>query len=148
MTKLSLLCFSCAVVAGLMLFLSGCETTSQNAQPTLEELFAQADANRDGKVSREEFIDFMITEVFQQYDKNGDGIVDKEEFLAGWGTEDNFRRINRDGGAGITLDGAKKSRIVRETMVVPFDEADQSGSGYVTWEEFQEYRKRVQPYVR
>ena len=137
----------CAVVVSL---LAGCATQPKAPKKpaTLEERFKRADADSDGKVSRDEFTDFMIEDVFARYDRNGDGFVDEAEYVAGGGSPENFRKINISGTGKITLQEAKASKLIRDTMVVPFDEADVNGSGYVTWDEFVAFRKRAQPYIR
>ena len=110
--------------------------------------FKQADASSDGKVSRDEFIDFMITESFANYDKGNKGYVTLEEFTAGGGTPATYRQIDRDGNGRVSLADAKASKVVRNQFVKPFDAADTSGSGYVTFEEFVAYRTAAAPYVR
>lgn len=134
----------------LILVAGGCATRSSvNQQPRdLEALFKKADTDGDGAVSREEFADFMVTEVFSNYDPEGKGFVTLQDFVSRGGSEENFRRINRNGDGRITLDEARASRLVVESMTAPFDEADTDQSGFVTWDEFQSFRQRAQPYVR
>lgn len=135
-------------LVGAAIFTGCSNLTEQPPQRDLQALFAKADTDGDGRVSRDEFADFMVGEVFTNYDRNGDGTVTLEEFVAGGGTPENFRKINRSGTGRITLAEARASSLVRETMITPFDEADTDGSGYVTWEEFQQFRARAQPYIR
>ena len=129
-------------------FIGGCATTSTPKPRNLEALFKKADTDGDGRVSRDEFADFMIEEVFANYDKNGNGYVVEAEFVAGGGTPETFKKINRSGTGKITLEEAKASKLIRDTMTVPFNEADVNGNGYVTWDEFQQFRARAQPYIR
>lgn len=110
--------------------------------------FKQADVSGDGKVSRDEFTDFLITESFELYDKNGNGYVTLEEYVAGGGTEETFRKIDRSGHGKVTLADAKASPIVRNQMVKPFDEADTERTGYVTFGEFVAFRKNFRSAVR
>ncbi len=127
---------------------SGCVNPSKKPQSRdLEALFKKADADGDGRVSREEFADFMIEQVFVNYDRNGNGFVTQAEYLDGGGTLEGFRKINRSGSGKITLPEAKASKLVRDRMTLPFDEADGNGNGYVTWDEFQKFRVRAAPYV-
>lgn len=128
--------------------LSGCATQPQSGNAALMKRFKQADASGDGKVSRDEFVDFMITESFVNYDKGNKGYVTLGEFTAGGGTPATYRRIDRDGNGRVTLADAKASRIVRNQFVKPFDAADTSGTGYVTFDEFVAYRAAAAPYVR
>lgn len=141
--KFLLLALSVAFLAG------GCATSSKAPQPRdLEALFKKADANGDGRVSRQEFTDFMIEEVFNNYDRNGNGYVTQAEYVAGGGTVEAFREINVSRTGRVTLEEAKASKLIRDTMVVPFNEADLNRNGYVTWDEFQKFRTLAQPYIR
>lgn len=135
-------------LAAVALVLAGCATQPQSGNAALMNRFKQADASADGKVSRDEFIDFMITESFADYDKGNKGYVTLEEFTAGGGTAATYAKIDRDGNGRVTLADAKASRIVREQFATPFDSADTSGSGYVTFDEFVAYRAAAAPYVR
>lgn len=134
------------------LLITGCaspSTSSDSGRPaTLKELFDRADANGDGRVSRDEFIDYMVEDVFVRYDKNGNGYVTEEEYVAGGGTPEDFRKINRSGSGKITLQEAKTSKLVRDTMMPPFDEADVNQNGSVSWVEFQAFLERAAPYTR
>ena len=136
------------LLAAAVLFLAGCATQPQSGNAALMNRFKQADASGDGKVSRDEFVDFMITESFANYDKGNKGYVTLEDFTAGGGTPATYRQIDRDGNGRVSLADAKASRIVRDQFVQPFDAADTSGSGYVTFEEFVAYRTAAAPYVR
>jgi len=134
---------------GLACFVTACATSEKkSAQPRdLQALFKKADTSGNGTVSRKEFGDFMITEIFNTYDKNGDGFVSKSEFVGGGGEPANFSKINRADDGKITLAEAKSSKLIRDTMTTPFDEADVNGNGQVSWEEFQQWRQRAKPYI-
>ena len=141
--KSSLILLAAAAVA-----LSACVTQPKSGNAALMNRFKQADASGDGKVSRDEFIDFMITESFANYDKGNKGYVTLQEFTAGGGTPATYRQIDRDGNGRVTLADAKASKVVRNQFVKPFDAADTSNSGYVTFDEFVAYRAAAAPYVR
>jgi Ca2+-binding EF-hand superfamily protein len=135
-------------LAAATVLLTGCATTPESGNAALMKRFQQADADGDGRVSRGEFTDFLITESFANYDKGRKGYVTVEEFTAGGGTPQTFRRIDRDGNGRVTLADAKASKVVRDQFVQPFDAADTGGTGYVTFEEFVAYRAAAAPYVR
>ena len=140
---------ACAMTTMGMLLVGGC--ASRPAEPDNAELlkrFQRADRNGDGKVSRIEFTDLMIADAFALYDKDRDGFVSEAEFTAGGGTAETFRAVDRAGQGKVTLEQVKASKRVRDQMAMPFDEADTSGTGYVTFEQFIAYLQRVAPYVR
>lgn len=127
--------------------LGGCASAGKRPL-TVEELFRQADRSGDGRVSRDEYENFMIEDMFIRFDKNGDGFITEEEFVADGGTVATFRTINASGSGKITLAEAKASKLVRDRLAAPFKEADVNGNGYVTWEEFSVARARARAYVR
>lgn len=139
-----------SALAAAFLF-TGCSCLCPaDGNAALMKRFKQADKNSDGKVSRDEFADFMIEEAFVGYDKKGDGYVTLAEFVEGGGTAKTFRKIDRAGTGKVTLADAKASKVVRDWMSVPFDEADAElgGKGYISFKEFVAFRKKAQDYVR
>ncbi len=134
----------------LAALLAGCVAPSGSVRAplTLEQRFQKADADNNGRLTRDEFTDYMVENVFVQYDRGGKGYVTLEDYVAGGGKRADFARINRSGTGRITLEEAKASPLIRRTMVVPFDEADSDGSGMITMAEYQAYVARRQPYVR
>jgi Ca2+-binding EF-hand superfamily protein len=139
--------YSALLLAGLAMLMAGCVTTTKK-QLTIEQRFQKADANSDGRVTRDEFIDFMIEDAFIRYDKNGNGYVTEAEYVAGGGTAGGFRKINTSGTGQATLAEAKASKMIRDALVAPFDEADVDKTGSVTLIEYQAARAKSQDYVR
>ena len=139
------------LLLALGLVLPGCATgPSLSEQAALKKRFDQVDASRDGKISRDEFTDFMIEETFKMYDKDGKGYVTLDEYVEGGGTERGFRAINKSGSGKVTLAEAKKSELARHQMAIPFDEADADGggTGYVSYDEFVAFRGKIRDAVR
>jgi hypothetical protein len=135
----------------LALVLSGCATgPSAGSEAALKQRFQQVDRSGDGKISRDEFTDFMIEEAFKMYDKDGKGYVTVEEYTAGGGTERGYKAINKSGSGKVTLAEAKASELARHQMSQPFDEADadSGGTGYVSYEEFVAFRAKIRDAVR
>ncbi|MFM8658077.1 MAG: EF-hand domain-containing protein [Chthoniobacterales bacterium] len=142
---------SSLLLLSLAVFVSGCATTSSTSeQAALKKRFQQVDRSGDGKISRDEFTDFMIEEAFQMYDKDGKGYVTLEEYVAGGGTERGYKEIIKAGSGKVTLAEAKASELARHQMAQPFDEADADtgGTGYVSYEEFVAFRGKIRDAVR
>ena len=147
---MKLLLLPLAVAAAIAsLNLAGC-ASAQSGNAALMKRFKQADRSGDGKVSRDEFTDFMITEAFGVYDRDGKGYVTMEEFVAGGGTPSTYRKIDRTGKGKVTLADAKASKVVRNWFAQPFDEADADtgGNGFISFDEFVAFRKKATDYVR
>ncbi len=141
--------FVAALAAAFLL--PGCSSLcSADGNAALMKRFKQADKNSDGKVCRDEFADFMIAEAFAGYDKKGDGYVTLAEFVEGGGTAKTFRKIDRTGSGKVTLADAQASKIVRDQMSIPFDEADAEfgDKGFISFNEFVAFRKAARDYVR
>ena len=142
--------FASAIVLPILI-LAGCTTASHDRYPTppsMEERFRKADRDGNGRISRDEFVNAMITDAFTIMDKNGNGSLTLQEYLAGGGTTQTFKAMNTAGNGHLTLPEVLASPIARSRMAIPFDEADVNDNGSVSWEEFQAYRERVEPYIR
>ena len=84
-------CFLCGLILiALTVAMGGCaaNSTSQHSASSTagggNDTFAQADANHDGKLSREEAGDYLVYIVFVARDTNHDGRLTKQE----WGETD------------------------------------------------------------
>ena len=147
-TSVPLLAFT---TLAAMLALGGCAShPSGTSEAALKKRFQQVDASGDGKISRDEFTDFMIEEAFTMYDADGKGYVTLEEYVAGGGTPQGYKAINKSGSGKVTLAEAKSSELARHQMAQPFDEADADGggTGYVSYEEFLAFRGKIRDAVR
>jgi Ca2+-binding EF-hand superfamily protein len=133
-------------------FVTGCATgpgsKKYNQPPSIEEYFQLVDRDGDGRVSRQEFIDFMVVESFYWVDRDGDGFISENEFVSAGGSKDEFRRIDRNRDGKISMMEAQKSNLATKMFGQAFDEADTNGDGFVTLAEFRRYRARALPYTR
>ena len=132
----------------LVVIFTGCATVPGGRTPTLEQRFAAADTDGDGRVSRGQVVDLMIEDAFKRYDTSHDGLVSEAEYLAGGGSAGVFHKINTGGTGKATLAEAKASKLIRDTMAVPFDEADVNRDGSATLAEYQSYIQRRDAAVR
>jgi Ca2+-binding EF-hand superfamily protein len=135
------------LLAATALLLAGCATQPQSGNAALMNRFKQADASGDGKLSRKEFTDFLIAEAFANYDTNKDGFVTLAEWTAGGGSRETFLAMGGRSGK-LTLAQVQSSKIAQNQMAIPFDSADTSKTGYLTFDEFVAYRAAAAPYVR
>lgn len=73
-----------AVIAGAQANLSPEAADAQQNTNATKSAFKRADANGDGKLSRDEAVSLpAVAEKFTQIDKNGDGVIGSDEFEAG-----------------------------------------------------------------
>jgi Ca2+-binding EF-hand superfamily protein len=145
MNKKSILCIavSAAFLAGLAVP-AGAADPAANATTTAEkralqiQLFKDADLNHDGKVTAQEFADFVLTLVFNTYDANNTGKLSRTEYVAlvkgpETATTDAEWIIMDPKGLGyITLADYLKDSIAVNQMKKDFKKLDKSGKGYVT----------------
>jgi len=110
--------------------------------------FKQADADGNGQLSRTEFSDALITDAYPLYDKTGKGYFTLQEFVDGGGTATTFRDLDRSGSGRVTLADVKANKRARDQFSQPFDSANTSGSGYLTYDELVAYRAAAVAYVR
>lgn len=116
--------------------------------PTLDELFAQADRNGDGRITRDEFSGLMIEQAFYWMDGDHKGTITEAEFLAAGGSKVVFSQIDVTGKGYFTVEDAKASAVARKVMSLPFDGADKDRNGSITRAEFQDYQNRAAAYTR
>lgn|SRR5690242_8642456 len=118
--------FWSVIVAGVVLLAVNASAAGNKSQQsksrasTVNDNFARADENRDGKLSRGEAGDYLVYEVFTACDRDRDGRISLQEWLrvkpgetAAFkerdGNDDGFVTLaeaieyGRRGGAGLTL---------------------------------------------
>jgi len=107
-----------------------------------EDPFSGADANRDGRIDRQEF-DQAVEKKFRSYDLNGDGVLDMEEIRdvrkrhGEWDIAQEFEAMDTNGDGKVDLDEFKASAAKR------FMEYDRNGDGLLDRPEV-DYRGRYQ----
>ena len=79
--------FRLVFVAFALIALSACSTNksspSSQAGATGDNQFDQADANHDGKLSRNEASDYLVNKTFDSRDANHDGKMTEQEWVGG-----------------------------------------------------------------
>ena len=145
MNKKSILCIavSAAFLAGLSVP-AGAADPAANATTVAEkralqvQLFKDADLNHNGKVTAQEFADYVLTLVFNTYDANGSGKLSRAEYVKlvkgpETATTDAEWKIMDPKGLGyITLVDYLKDSIAVNQMKKDFKKLDKSGKGYIT----------------
>lgn len=151
MKKTTILTFAASTL--VCLAFTACSTTPKKAAPTeltRDEIFAKADKNKDGKISREEWQEAALELTFRYTDTNNDGAISIPEWLAASRTNNielfNSLDLNKDG--KITLEECKRAVANGVPFPTMFDAVDKNNNDYVTYEEivrFNEKRNELIP---
>lgn len=145
-----LLSLTATLLAAALLLPTGCATYRADGNTALMKRFRQADKNNDRRVTRDEFVNLMIEEAFVRYDKNGDGFITVAEYTALGGSPKGYRSMDRGRSGKVSLADAKASKIIRNQMAQPFDEANAAtgNKGWVSFKEFTAFRDEIDSVVR
>ena len=88
--KRSPIVLSCALS---VIFLTSCSFGDEEYRGLAEELFVDADANKDGELDWEEYVqseqksgEAATREDFADFDSDGDGSISKGEYIQWWVT--------------------------------------------------------------
>jgi hypothetical protein len=130
----------------IVLFLIGACTTNKNLQPSQATAstgaggFEEADANHDGKLSRNEASDFLVNEIFNSRDANHDGRMTKQEWTAGDAKRAaDFDKRDANGDGVVTKQEAIKYGRAHGVANKIMHEADKNGDGKLEKSEIQAY---------
>jgi len=133
-----------AFVALALGALSACTTTNSSSPNQLTpggtRSFEQADANHDGKLSRDEASDYLVIEIFESRDSNHDGKMTEQEWTGGDASRAaDFKKRDANHDGVVTLPEAmaygRKYGVVNKIMV----EADTNHDGYLERSEVKAY---------
>ena len=142
MTKRNPLSLAATIAA--IAVLSACVSARSQERRDPAEIFASADANGDGVVTRAEFLETRAS-AFSKYDRNGDGFIDGNDIP---------QRLRARGKASGRLDNLverfdtnEDRRISRAEFVdgptLLFDRADANHDGQVSKDEISALRARA-----
>jgi hypothetical protein len=137
--------FPRTLVAVAFIALSAC-AVNKNLQPSQATAtsgaggFEEADANHDGKLSRDEGSDFLVNEIFNSRDANHDGRMTQQEWAAGDPTRvaDFKKRDTNDDGI-VTKEEAIKYGRAHGIANKILREADKNHDGALDKAEVQAY---------
>jgi hypothetical protein len=130
-----------AATAALFIFqANGNPAEAQTAPPAGADAFSPADANHDGKLSRDEASDFLVIRVFVSRDANHDGRMTMEEWIGGDPTRSaDFKKRDANNDGIVTMQEAiaygRESGVVNEIM----READTNHDGALSLAEVTAY---------
>jgi len=128
-----------ALSLGVMALPAGAETPADQA-------FARLDANGNGSLSRDEFLD-LRRQMFAALDANGDGFLTREEIeaaRAGAQGGSRMQRGNRIWQQDANGDG-RLSLTEYTAQTRGFDLADQNGDGALSRQEFTRIARHLAP---
>jgi Ca2+-binding EF-hand superfamily protein len=133
-----------SIPLALAVALCGCQT-NKNLQPaeaagTQGGGFELADANHDGKLSRNEASDFLVNQIFDSRDANHDGQLTEKEWV---GSEPSrvadFKKADANHDGIVTRDEAIKYGRAHGIANKLMREADKNGDGMLDKNEVQAY---------
>lgn len=131
-----------AIPAGCLLMLSGCATTGQQAGSASTDRFAEADTNRDGKLSMDEGNNYFVGRIFDGRDLNHDGSLTWEEWNVPGAKQSKakFNAADIDKSGSLSREEAQAYGRKHHAFDQQFKEADTNHDGFVTREEAQAYQ--------
>ncbi|MGF1496137.1 MAG: EF-hand domain-containing protein [Elainellaceae cyanobacterium] len=125
----------------------------ESKQAAIVQAFTQMDANQDGKVELDEYLNFALaqererlTQKFKGVDADGDGCIEFEEFVAA--AEPSFRILQKFRELDIDQNGllsVDEAIAIAHQLVLPLSsqqvqaiitKADHDGDGQVTYYEY------------
>jgi len=128
--------------AGLLL--TACETPLPPPPENFDDRFGSADANKDGFVTHDELADYMAYHLFYQRDANRDGKLTLQEW---WPDADANERVgfdkrNLNNNRTVSLKEARLYSRADPAVAQTMRLADKNGDGYASWKEINAYLSR------
>jgi len=139
-----------ARMSGGFLALQGKKSKDKKTTGNLEDAFKDADTDKDGKLSLDEWVDVLIRtghntsrseviDAFREKDKNLDGLMSYEEFV-GHETRNElaFKALDTNGDGFVSRSEFKKicPNMTKEQMEAAFAKFDKDKTGRINYTEF------------
>jgi EF hand domain-containing protein len=144
-TPNELRCAAAVLIALALIALTSC-TTNRNLQPSQVTTttgaggFDRADANHDGKLSRDEGSDFLVEEIFDSRDADHDGRMTKKEWIGGDASRvADFKKRDANDDGIVTKEEAMKYGRAHGIANKILREADKNHDGGLDKAEVQAY---------
>jgi Ca2+-binding EF-hand superfamily protein len=125
---------------------AGC--VSQSANPS-ENLAARVDQSKDGRISKEEFVNWNIARIFKLYDAGAKGYVTLEDWrrLQGTSKDAQYKRLDAKHDGKVTLAEAQANPTVRAVLGGTFADIDTNHDGWIDHQEASAYLLKRQTFV-
>ena len=134
------------VVFIFMVLATGCAT--QSANPS-DNLSARVNQSKDGRISKEEFVDWNIARIFKLYDAGNKGYVTLADWqrLQGTSKDAQYKRLDANHDGKVTLAEARANQKVRAALGGTFADADTNHDGWIDRKEAAAYLVKRQTFV-
>jgi hypothetical protein len=125
---------------------AGCAT--QSADPS-DHLVARVDQSKDGRISKDEYVDWNIARIFKLYDAGNKGYVTLADWqrLQGTSKDAQYKRLDANHDGKVTLAEARANRVVRGMLGSTFADADTNHDGFIDRKEAAAYLVKRQTFV-
>jgi hypothetical protein len=125
---------------------TGCVT--QSADPN-SNLVARVKQGKDGRISKEEFVNWNIARIFKLYDAGGKGYVTLQDWqrLQGTSKDAQYKRLDANHDGKVTLAEAQANPKVRAALGGTFADIDTNHDGWIDHKEAGAYLLKRQTFV-